>query len=101
MLPPSNAVGRNRFSLTTLASASPHGVGPLSEDITPPTQPVRVRKMDACFLSKPRPGAHDPGQKNYAVIRNRVFTLARETLRFLSGIAKGIVLPLAHGRSTH
>ena len=95
MLPPSNAVGRNRFSRTTLASVSSHGVGPLSEDITPSTQPVRVRKMDACFLSKLRPGAHD------AVIRNRVFTLVRETLRFLSGIAKGIVLPLAHGRSTH
>ena len=28
-------------------------------------------------------------------------TLVREALGFLSGIAKGIVLPLAHGRSTH
>jgi hypothetical protein len=45
--PPRNPVGRNRFSLTTLASASPHCVGPLSEDITPSTQPVRVRKF-AC-----------------------------------------------------
>src|SRR2546430_1857842 len=47
VLPPRNAVGRNRCSLATLASASPHGVGPLSEDITPSTQPVRVRTF-AC-----------------------------------------------------
>jgi len=56
VLPPRNAVGRDRFSLATLASASPHGVGPLSEDITPSTQPVRVRKF-ACanvlFLMSP------------------------------------------------
>jgi hypothetical protein len=38
---------QNRFSLATLASASPHGVGPLSEDITPSTQPVRARTF-AC-----------------------------------------------------
>jgi hypothetical protein len=31
-------------------------------------------EMEACFLSKPRPGADDPRQKNYAVIRDRVFT---------------------------
>src|SRR5437879_5826002 len=47
VLPPRNAVGRNRCSLATLASASPRGVGPLSEDITPSTQPVRVRTF-AC-----------------------------------------------------
>jgi hypothetical protein len=56
VLPPRNAVGRDRFSLATLASASPHGVGPLSEDITPSTQPVRVCKF-ACanvlFLMSP------------------------------------------------
>ena len=67
MLPLRNAVGRDRFSLTTLASASPHGVGPLSEDITPSTQPVRVRKF-ACanvlILMSPEI-AHD----SYRVVR--------------------------------
>jgi hypothetical protein len=47
VLPPRNAVHRNRFSLATLASASPHGVEPLSENITPSTQALRVRKF-AC-----------------------------------------------------
>jgi hypothetical protein len=47
VLPPRNAVGRNRFSLATLASASSHGVGPLSEDITKSTQPVLARPPEA------------------------------------------------------
>jgi hypothetical protein len=67
VLPLRNAVGRNRCSLATLASASPHGVGPLSEDITPSTQTVRVRTF-ACanvlILMSPEI-AHD----SYRVIR--------------------------------
>jgi hypothetical protein len=45
VLPPRNAVGRDHFSLATLASASPRGVGPLLEDNTPSKQPVRVGKL--------------------------------------------------------
>src|SRR5258706_14539531 len=40
-----NALGRNRFSLARLASALSHGVRPVSENSTPSTLPVGVRKF--------------------------------------------------------
>src|SRR5216684_1460155 len=40
-----NALGRNRFSLARLASALSHGVRPVSENFTPSTLPVGVRKF--------------------------------------------------------
>jgi hypothetical protein len=50
VLPPRNAVGRDSLSLAPrltgdTRSASPHGAGPLSEDLNPSTRPARVRKF--------------------------------------------------------
>lgn len=60
MLLSRNALDRNRFSLARLASASSHGVRPLSENFTPSTLPVRVHKSTCANFLIPCPDiAHD------------------------------------------